>query len=151
MSTVWIYQSDRFLLDSEVDEINILVQDFVSSWTAHGSALAGKSSVLYNLFLVLEVDEKVAGVTGCSIDKSVHFIKSLGSKFGIDFFNRMRVSYVDVENNVQLASRNDFEKLVKDGIIKNDTIVFNNLIGSSEELLTKWKIPFSESWHSKVF
>ena len=151
MSRVWIYQADRFLTKSEANEIKELADQFVASWTAHGSALAGKATVLDNLFLILEVDEVVAGVTGCSIDKSVHFIKGLGDQFNIDFFDRMRVSYVDSDGNLQLASREQFQQLVKDGVVTSDTIVYNNLIQNTEELDSNWKISFSQSWHSKVF
>ena len=151
MSRVWIYQADRFLTETEVSEIIALAQQFVASWTAHGSALAGKGTVVENLFLVLEVDEEVAGVTGCSIDKSVHFIKGLGEKFNIDFFDRMRVSYIDVESRLQLADRDEFQTLVNSGVVDGETIVYNNLIQTSDELTTNWKIPFSQSWHSKVF
>ncbi|MGN0003475.1 MAG: ABC transporter ATPase [Sphingobacterium composti] len=151
MSRVWIYQANRFLTDIEVAEINTLAQEFVSSWTAHGSALAGKASVIDNLFLILVVDEEVAGVTGCSIDKSVHFIKGLGERFNIDFFDRMRVSYINAEGQLQLASRDEFQELVNNGIVTSETIVYNNLIQNSEELASNWKIPFSHSWHSKVF
>jgi len=151
MSRVWIYQADRFLTETEVSEIIALAQQFVASWTAHGSALAGKATVVENLFLVLEVDEEVAGVTGCSIDKSVHFIKGLGEKFNIDFFDRMRVSYIDVESRLQLANRDEFQTLVNSGVVDGETIVYNNLIQTSDELTTNWKIPFSQSWHSKVF
>lgn len=151
MNRVWIYQADRFLTAVEVSEIIDLAQHFLASWTAHGSALAGKVTLIDNLFLILEVDEEVAGVTGCSIDKSVHFIKSLGKKFGIDFFDRMRVSYIDVEGKLQLASREEFQALVNSNTVNADTLVYNNLIQASEELSTNWKIPFSQSWHSKVF
>ena len=151
MSKVWIYQANRFLNDSEVAEINNLALDFVSSWTAHGSALAGKASVIDNLFVVLEVDEEIAGVTGCSIDKSVHFIKALGEKFSVDFFDRMRVAYLDSEGVLQLSSREEFQELVNLEKVNIDTIVYNNLIQNADELTSNWKIPFSKSWHSKVF
>lgn len=151
MARVWIYQADRFLTESEANEIKELAEHFVSSWTAHGSALAGKVAVLDNLFLILEVDEEVAGVTGCSIDKSVHFIKALGEKFSIDFFDRMRISYINADGQLQLASREQFQQLVKEGVVTSDTIVYNNLIQNTEELESNWKIPFSQSWHSKVF
>ena len=151
MSRVWIYQANRFLTNTEVIEINDLAQQFVSSWTAHGSALAGKAVVLENLFLILEVDEEIAGVTGCSIDKSVHFIKGLGDKFNVDFFDRMRVAYINADGKLQLASREQFQQSVKEGGVTSDTIVYNNLIQNSEDLSSNWKIPFSNSWHSKVF
>ena len=151
MSRVWIYQADRFLNESETNEIKELAGQFVASWTAHGSALLGKAYVVDNLFLILEVDEEVAAVTGCSIDKSVHFVKGLGEQFNVDFFDRMRVSYVDTDGKLQIASRDQFQQLVKEGAITSDTIVYNNLIQNTEELDSNWKIPFSQSWHSKVF
>lgn len=151
MSRVWIYQANRFLNEHEAVEIKALARQFVSSWTAHGAALAGKANILHNLFLILEVDEEVAGVTGCSIDKSVHFIKSLCEQFNVDFFDRMSVAFLDKNDDVKLVSREDFQKLVDSKQVTADTIVFNNLVQSTEELDSKWKNPFSESWHSKVF
>jgi len=151
MSRVWIYQANRILSNDEVVALENELKSFVSSWTAHGSSLAGKASIIDKLFLLLEVDEEVAGVTGCSIDKSVHFIKSLGERFQIDFFDRMRVAFVNNEGEIELASRSEFESLIKDKVVTEDTIVFNNLINNSEELLDKWKIPFKDSWHSRVF
>lgn len=151
MNRVWIYQADRFLSEAEVSQIDELAQNFLASWTAHGSALAGKASMVDGLFLVLEVNEEVTGVTGCSIDKSVHFIKSLGEKFNINFFDRMRVAYHDLDGKLKLSSREEFQDLVNSDDFSPDTIVYNNLIQNSEELTTNWKIPFSQSWHSKVF
>lgn len=151
MSRVWIYQANRFLTEAEVKAANASAQQFVASWTAHGSALAGKASIVENLFLILEVDEEVAGVTGCSIDKSVHFIKSLGAKIGVDFFDRMCISYIDEQGQLQLANRDEFQQLVNTGGVTSDTLVYNNLIQTPEELTSNWKIPFSQSWHSKVF
>lgn len=151
MNRVWIYQADRFLGEQEVQAIHEKLASFIQSWTAHGSALAGKAVVVDNLFVVIEVDESVAGVTGCSIDKSVHFIKSLGEKYNVDFFDRMRVAYIDASGSLKLASRNEFEELVKYGAVNAETIVYNNLIQQSGELATNWKIPFAQSWHARVF
>src|SRR5690606_12739531 len=105
MNRVWIYQADRFLTDNEVADIDLLLQDFVAQWTAHGSALAGKSRVQYNLFLILEVDEAQTGASGCSIDKSVHFIKSLEQRFSVGFFDRMKVAFKDGQGKVQLVDK----------------------------------------------
>ncbi len=151
MSRVWIYQADRKLDAGVVSFLENDLESFVANWTAHGSALYAKGYIKDNLFLILEVDESVAGVTGCSIDKSVHFIKSLGERYAIDFFDRMRVAYIDENNMVQIADRSEFENLIKLGSITADTIVFNNLITSSEELQDKWQVAFKDSWHAKIF
>lgn len=151
MNRVWVYQANRFLTSQEVISINELLENFVSSWTAHGSALAGKAYVVDNLFIIIEVDEEVAGVTGCSIDKSVNFIKALGEKFLIDFFDRMRVAYISESGELAIASREEFQSLVTQGKITTETIVYNNLVQTSEELQNKWKTTFGSSWHSRVF
>jgi len=151
MNKIWIYQADRFLSDKEVEEISASLHAFVETWAAHGSALAGKGYIKYNLFLILEVDETQAGVTGCSIDSSVRFIKELEQKFDVNFFDRMKVSFKDATGTVRLVDRAAFEQLLKQGEVTADTIVFNNLIQQGEELSTKWEVPFKESWHSKVF
>ncbi len=151
MNRIWIYQADRFLSDDEVVQMSVSLNDFVSTWAAHGSALAGKGSIKYNLFLILEVDESQAGVTGCSIDSSVRFIKGLEQSFGVSFFDRMKVSFKDASDVVRLVGRDEFERLFKSGEITGDTVVFNNLIQQGEELHTNWEIPFRDSWHSRFF
>ncbi len=151
MNRVWVYQSNRFLTIEETVSIQGDLENFVSAWTAHGSALSAKASIKDNLFLILEVDESQAGVTGCSIDKSVHFLKSLGEKYSLDFFDRMKVSFIANDNTIRLVNRNEFEKLIKSGDVSADTIVFNNLVQNSDELTNSWKLPFKDSWHSKVF
>lgn len=152
MNRVWVYQANRFLTSEEVDLIARDMNEFVQSWTAHGSALAGKSMVKEALFLIFEVDETQASLTGCAIDKSVHFLKALGQKYSIDFFDRLKISIRSEKDGlVKLLNRDEFETLFRAGEISSDTLVFNNLIQNSLELENHWEIPFSQSWHSKVF
>lgn len=151
MSKVWVYQADRLLRDTEVEEIQIELDQFVQSWTTHGAALAATAKVAYNLFIILEVDESAVTASGCSIDKSVHFLKTLSSSYGVDFFNRLKVSFIDEFGTIKLVERQVFEQYVRDGKVGADTLVFNNLIQNTDELAVAWKIPFKNSWHSKVF
>ena len=151
MNRVWVYQADRFLNDQETVLIQAELDAFIHSWTAHGSLLAGAATLKDNLFIIIDVDEQQDGVTGCSIDKSVHFLKTIGQKYAIDFFDRMKISFKTQDDQVKLVSRVTFESLLKTGEVNQDTIVFNNLIQQAEELDTAWQIPLRESWHSKVF
>ena len=73
---VWIYQSNREFTDSESQEIREAASQFVQSWKAHEVQLLAAAEVLYNRFIVLSVDENIAGASGCSIDKSVKFIRA---------------------------------------------------------------------------
>jgi hypothetical protein len=149
-SRVWIYQSDKQLSDVQSAQILDQLNSFAAEWTAHNNQLKAKAEVRYNRFLILIVDETQAGASGCSIDKSVNFMKKLEQQFGINLFDRFNFAYRD-GNQVLSTPRHNFEELLKTGKINSDTIVFNNLVHDLNQLGTKWEVPFKDSWHVQLF
>jgi hypothetical protein len=149
-SRVWIYQSDRKLTADELVQIQMNLDNFTRSWTAHNNQLKAKAEIRHNRFLVLIVDESQAGASGCSIDKSVNFMKQIEQQFGINLFDRFNLAYRDGEE-VLSVPRHQFEELLKAGTINTQTIVFNNLVQNVTELQTKWEVPFKDSWHIQLF
>jgi hypothetical protein len=149
-SRVWVYQSNRKLTDKEVQDIQDHLNNFTTSWTAHNNQLKATAEVLYNRFLILIVDESQAGASGCSIDKSVKFIKQIEEQFNINLLDRFNLAYRE-GNEVLSAPRHDFEEMLKNGIIDTNTIVFNNMVQNLNELQTKWEVPFKDSWHIQLF
>ena len=149
-SRVWIYQSDRKLTDDETLQIQVQLDNFTRGWTAHNNQLKAMAEVRYNRFMVLIVDETQAGASGCSIDKSVNFMKQLEQQFGINLFDRFNLAYRDGEE-IKSVPRQHFEELLKEGKINTETIVFNNLAQNVTELQTKWEVPFKDSWHIQLF
>jgi len=149
-SRVWVYQSNRAFTPDEAANVQRDIAAFVSGWTAHKLKVAAGGELVYNRFVILAADEREVGVSGCSIDSSVHFIKELAAKYGVDFFDRFNIAY-KVGEAVHSANREGFEALVAQGNITPDTIVYNNLIETLTDLRTKWEVPFKESWHSRFF
>ena len=149
-SRVWIYQSDRELYDDEVKQLHEILNKFASEWTAHNHQLKAKAEIRYNRFLILIVDENQAGASGCSIDKSVNFIKKVEQEFGINLLDRFNLAY-RVGEKVLSAPRHEFEELLRLGKINSNTIVYNNLVQNLEQLETKWEVPFKDSWHNQLF
>ena len=149
-SRVWVYQADRKLNDAEALQIQVQLDNFATGWTAHNNQLKAKAEIRYNRFLILIVDESQAGASGCSIDKSVNFMKSLEQQFGINLFDRFNLAYRDGEEVVSVP-RQQFEELLKQGKINTETIVFNNLAQNVTELQNKWEVPFKDSWHIQLF
>lgn len=149
-SRVWVYQANRELTNAEVIQIKEQLDSFTYNWTAHNNQLKAKAEVRYNRFLILFVDESQAGASGCSIDKSVHFMKQLEQHFNINLFDRFNLAYRDGEEVLSLP-RNQFEELIKSGKLNKDSIVFNNLVQNLTELNTKWEVPFKDSWHIQLF
>jgi len=149
-SRVWIYQSDRELYDEQVKELQEILNNFTAEWTAHNHQLKAKAEIRYNRFLILVVDESQAGASGCSIDKSVNFMKKIEQQFGIHLFDRFNLAYREGEK-VLSTPRHNFEELLKSGKINTDTIVFNNLVQDLQQLETEWEVPFKNSWHAQLF
>jgi hypothetical protein len=146
---VWVYQSNRRMSDAEVDSIKKSGQLFLKDWAAHGANLKSSLDVLYNRFVVIAVDEQQALASGCSIDKSVRFIKDMEQQLNINFFDRMQVAYRD-NNDIVACSISEFEKLASQKLVDASTIVFNNMVTTKQEFDTNWEIPLKQSWQSRV-
>lgn len=146
---VWIYQSTRVLDTSEVEEIKTTIKRFAEQWISHNQDLRAFADVYYNQFIVLMVDESQAGASGCSIDKSVHFIKRLEMEYSLNLFDRMTFSYKDGEA-IKMANRETFSTLYKSGKINDETLVFDNLVKTKGEFESQWLKPLNESWHKRM-
>lgn len=149
-SKIWIYQANRFFTEFESNKINTLLTNFTQNWQAHGASLSAGYEIRHNLFILLWVDETLAGASGCSIDSSVKAIKQIDEDFKVDLFNRFNMAYIQNEV-VMVTDKENFENLVKIDVINQKTIVFNNLVNTYGDLDNNWKTPFAKSWHSIVF
>lgn len=107
-SRVWIYTSNKSLTDHKA-VIDVNIKQFISKWAAHGEQLFGDGALIHDYFIVLVVDESQVGASGCSIDSSVAFIRSLGNEFGVDLFDRMNV-LIEVEGKNELVRFSDLDK-----------------------------------------
>jgi len=148
-SRVWVYQSNREFTDTEVAEIQAQGQAFVGGWAAHGQKLAAAFEVVYNLFIVISVDEKMAQASGCSIDASVGLIRSIQQDYQIDLLDRMNITYRDA-NGVSMVKLPVFQQMLDKGELNAETIVFNNLVQNRKELVEQWEVPLAQSWHRQL-
>ena len=136
-SRVWVYQSNRPFSENEKVQLTEAFKVFVDSWAAHGSKLVADATIIGDYFVVLAVDEKTAMASGCSIDSSVKFIKTIGQQFNIDFFNRLKL-VVQNENETKMISFSDL------GQYENWKI-YNTLVNTIDLLNTSFLIPVNES------
>lgn len=144
-SRVWIYQSNRPLGFGEVVEANNLLQEFVEQWATHGKSNKGFARILFGQFIVLIADETSHNVSGCSTDASVRIIKQLEQVLKVNLFDRQLLAFV-VKDKVQCIPMNQLNYGVEHGFITADTLYFNNLVQTKQELLDKWIVPVKDSW-----
>lgn len=149
-SRIWIYQSDKIFDQKIENEITEILNQFNKNWNAHHQKLQSDFLIKYHAFLILIVDESAVSASGCSIDSSVKIIKEIESKFDINFFNRSIVAYKK-DDEIVLDNLESFQNKIDNGIVNFDTVVFNNLINTLEDLETNWEVPISNSWHKRFF
>ncbi|MUH36895.1 ABC transporter ATPase [Zobellia amurskyensis] len=147
-SRIWIYQGSRSFTETELEEIQKELNDFIGEWTAHGSQLNAGYEIKYRRFIVLALDQSATAASGCSIDASVHFIQHLEKKYNVELLDKMNVSYKQGEH-VAYKTLVDFKKMAKQKAVSKNTIVFNNLVTNKQEYQEHWEVPASESWHSR--
>ncbi|MBA2423234.1 MAG: ABC transporter ATPase [Chitinophagales bacterium] len=144
-SKTWIYMSSRPFTDLETTEIEIAVNHFAKAWTAHGSNLKASGEVRFNRFIILMVDESHAGASGCSIDKSVHFIKSLEQQFDVEFFNRLLFAWKE-RDEIHVSTLSAFPALYNNHEITDETIVFDNNVTTKKQFDERWLVILRDSW-----
>ncbi len=147
-SRVWIYQSNRPFSEKECLVLNSQLNAFVQNWAAHSQQLYAACSIVHNQFIILAVDESQAGASGCSIDKSVHFMQEIENQYGISLFDRMAFAYMD-NDTVKTATKPTFKRLYTEGVLTDDTPVFDNLVNTVKDLKSAWVKPLKDSWHRR--
>ena len=136
-SRVWIYMSNREFSEAETNSISQEIEDFVSSWKAHQKSLKASGTLLLNRCIIFAVDENTESISGCSIDSSVKFIKSIGTKYEVDFFNRLNM----------LILSNGVTKMVSyhDLLNHQDDLIYNPNIDSLKMMREEWLVKIKDS------
>ncbi|MBK6546574.1 MAG: hypothetical protein IPG12_15050 [Saprospiraceae bacterium] len=148
-SKVWIYAASEKIQEGDILETYSKILDFAKSWSSHNIALRATGGLLHNRFIVFVVDDGFNNPGGCSIDKSVHFVKSMGTTLNLDFFNRNLFYYLENEV-VKTVSKDQLLDHIKGGIINDETLFFDTLVQSKIDFQKSWLKPFKRSWHSKL-
>ncbi len=148
-SKIWIYQGSEFMSEKQVNEILDSSKKFIESWTAHQANLKASVTILENLFIVIAVDESFNQASGCSIDTKVHFIKKLESETGINFFDRLRIAFID-KDIIRIEPVNKLTSLLASNQISQDTVVFDNLVDTLGSFKNRWKTSVRNSWVAGV-
>jgi hypothetical protein len=147
----WVFAADRALGEPERARILAEVDGFLDNWTAHGVPLKAAGELRYDRFLLIAVDERAAGASGCSIDALVRRIKQVGDTLGVTLLDHAPVDY-RTGSTVVRVSREEFADRITRGEVTRDTLVFNNTVTSVGEIRAgRWETPASGSWHGQVF
>jgi hypothetical protein len=149
-SRIWIFPVNRALSLAESAELLSTLDVYLANWEAHHVPVQAGRELHFNQFLVIAANPDVTAPSGCSIDDMTRAIKSLGAKFGVDFFGAMKVFYRD-GGNIRMVTRGEFKELAESGAVDGETIVFDNSLTTLSALREgKWEVTALNSWHQTL-
>ena len=147
---IWIYQANRPLTQEESKMMLQSAQEFLAQWASHGRPLQGSAEILYDQFLILAVEESFQGATGCAVDASVQFIRSLEQELQLSLMDRTHIAFRHDEANIIVPLGHIKEK-IQQGDISADMLTFDNTITHKAALADKWLVRVGDSWLGRYF
>ncbi|GAA4503112.1 hypothetical protein GCM10023172_27430 [Hymenobacter ginsengisoli] len=147
---VWIYQASRPLAEEELMALLPRLAAFAEEWTSHGRQLAASAQFLHRQFLVIGLDEAVAGASGCSIDASVRFVQELEQRLGVQLLEKSRMAFL-VNGELRQLTRRELREAIAAGELGPDTPYFNNTLVTKQQLDEQWPAPAGQTWLASYF
>lgn len=147
---VWIYQANRQLTGPEIVAVLPQLARFAEEWTSHGRTLHASAEFLHQHFLVIGLDEGVAGASGCSIDASVRFVAQLEQQLHVELLDKSELAFLQ-DGQLRLLKRGAVKAAIVAATVAPDTFYFDNTVATKGELDSQWPRPVSQSWLARYF
>ena len=142
-SRIWIYASPIFLDNVNQTYISKLLSNHIDNWQAHQVSLTAALTILENHFIVIALDENIAGASGCSIDTLQHKIQEIENYLGVSLTNRLNVFCI-VDDKIECIPSSDLSKFV------NKETLFYDLTIQKKSDLSSYLKPIKEGWCSRL-
>ncbi len=146
---IWVYQASRSLLAPELDQIKQILTQSCQNWEAHGAPLQASFEIKYNQVIIVAVNEAMNAASGCSIDASTRWFKSLGETLQVDFFSR-DVAVVR-EEQVELLALGQLKSAVDAGLLTPEDQIITPLLQSVEQYRNQWLSTADQSYLKRYF
>jgi hypothetical protein len=150
---LWVFAAPRPLSGGEAASLLERVDEFLARWAAHGAPVLGARDFRDGRFLLVAADERATGVSGCSIDSLQHALADAEGALGTDLRRGASLVYWrDASGQVRSADRPEFRKLAQAGEVGEDTVVFDNTVGTVGDLRGGcWETRLRDAWHARAF
>ncbi|HEV7994507.1 MAG TPA: hypothetical protein VGP25_21980 [Gemmatimonadaceae bacterium] len=146
----WVFGSDRPLSEEGTKTLMKSVEEFLSEWKAHGEPLTVGYEWRFGRLLVVGVDQRTAGASGCSIDGLFRVLQALEPQVGATLVGGGRVYYRDGNGEVQSAERSELKALFASGAIRDDSVVFDTSLTDLGSLRSGFEKAARKSWAANL-
>jgi hypothetical protein len=145
-SRVWVFGSDRPLSEDATELLMAEVERYLVDWKAHGEPLTAAYEWRYGRLLVIGVDQRSAGASGCSIDGLFRVLQGLEPRLGARLVGAGRIYYRDNHGEVQSAERHELQTLKETNAIRPDSAVFDTSLTDLGSLREGFERAARKSW-----
>ena len=148
----WVYAADARLTPDDQAALQAALDPFLANWQSHGRSVRGRATILDDWFLAVAADLPEGDISGCGIDASVHAVEAAADAIGRSWLSALLVLFRDESGQIHSASRPDFRRLVREGTVTADTLVFDLTPGTLGDMRARGiERTAGSSWHGRVF
>jgi hypothetical protein len=143
----WIFgASHPISADAETDLLNS-VDAWLDEWAAHGVPLTCAREWIHGRFLVVGVDQRAAGASGCSVDALFRVLQQVQGTHGTSFLGGSRVFFRNEEGQLTCVERAAFGAAPG---VTMETLVYDTALTTAGEYRRRFEVPVGESWHAAL-
>ena len=149
-SRVWVFGASAPLDEVDAAKLLAAVDGFLLQWKAHGHPLTAARDWREERFLVVGVDQRTEGASGCSIDGLFRTLQGLEKAVGASLVGGSTVFFRDSVGLVHGIPRADFALLSKQGAVGTATPVFDTTVTSAADYRGRFERAAGDSWHAAL-
>ncbi len=146
----WVFGATPALDGSAAERLLADVDAHLVDWKAHGEPLTVARTLVEGRFLVVAVDQRTAGASGCSIDGLFRALQRAESGYGVSLVAGGRVFWRDTNGVVQGGGRDVFREDAARGAVTRDSLVFDTTVNTLGALRREFERPAARSWHAQL-
>jgi hypothetical protein len=146
----WVFAASRALAPDEQTRLLADVDAWLAQWKAHGAPLTCGRTLREAQFLVIGVDQRTAGASGCSIDALYRTLGALEGVLGTALLAGGRVFWRAADGTVAGGSRGAFTSAASRGEVTPETPVFDTTVTTRAAYATAFERPAATSWHAQL-
>lgn len=147
---VWVFGAAAPVDEVDAKRLLAAVDGFLLQWKAHGHPLTCAREWRDERFLVVGVDQRTEGASGCSIDGLFRTLQGLEASIGTTLVGGGRVFFRDSLQIVHSVTRPEFEKMAARGEVTSATPVFDQTVTTAEKYRSGFEHAAGAGWHAAL-
>ncbi|MBI2796744.1 MAG: hypothetical protein HYX65_08580 [Gemmatimonadetes bacterium] len=146
----WVFAAEPALSGARADQVLAAVDDYLAGWQAHGHPLKVGRTFAEHRFLVVAVDQRTEGASGCSIDGLFRALQGIERAAGVSLVAGGRAFWRDQGGAIRGGTRDAFGAAAARGEVGRGTHVFDTTVTTLGDWRERFERTASESWHAQL-